>query len=438
MNIKKIITVGLIAAASGAMALDYVEVTDVKARQRYPWNGLVDIDFELDSKATEPYFMKVTVFDNIGKTNLPVKTVCTEKVSQEANPCMVTKDTTRIVWNAAEDLPDGFKCTNVLVTCQDTRCSGFDGLYCIVDLKSGKTEYLDKIPLGGWSDEYKKGLMPFRLIPAGVFMMGSPIEESGRSQNETYHKVVITKPFYISVFELTEKQYSVLMGAVGDTCRAKLLSYAEARGADYSNYWNVTPTEYCWPSSKGVASSSVIGRFRKLTGKANADLPTEAQWEYACRAQSITPLNIGTDAVESMMNITGRYKGNSSDGRGDAAYVTHTHVGCYKPNAWGLFDMLGNAQEWVVDAYADDLGNKECRDPEGSANVKIVSTDGTSRCASLRVVKGGGYYQDCGTYVYDRDRRAGLFQCRAASRDGQWSGPDNYCRNGIRIQFTAE
>ena len=78
MNIKKLITVGVAGMAMGVMALDYVEVTDVKARQRYPWNGLVDIDFELDSKATEPYFMKVTVFDNIGKTNLPVKTVCTE------------------------------------------------------------------------------------------------------------------------------------------------------------------------------------------------------------------------------------------------------------------------------------------------------------------------------------------------------------------------
>ena len=109
MNITKLAAVGIVSVAVSAMALDYVEVIDVVARQRYPWNGLVDIDFELDSKATEPYMMKVTVFDNVGKTNLPVKTVYTEKVSQKANPCMVTKDTTRIVWDAAADLPDGFK-----------------------------------------------------------------------------------------------------------------------------------------------------------------------------------------------------------------------------------------------------------------------------------------------------------------------------------------
>ena len=75
MKINKLITAGIIMAAVSALALDYVDVIDVKARQRYPWNGLVDIDFELDSKATEPYQMKVTVFDNDGKTNLPVKTV---------------------------------------------------------------------------------------------------------------------------------------------------------------------------------------------------------------------------------------------------------------------------------------------------------------------------------------------------------------------------
>ena len=137
MKINKLITAGIIMAAAGAMALDYCEVTDVKARQRYPWNGLVDIDFTLDSKATEPYLMKVTVFDYDGKTNLPVKTVYTEKVSQKTNPCMVTKDTTRIVWDAAADLPNGFKCTNVLVTCQDTRCEPTNKLYCVIDLSAG-------------------------------------------------------------------------------------------------------------------------------------------------------------------------------------------------------------------------------------------------------------------------------------------------------------
>lgn len=92
MNIKKLATVGIVFVAASALALDNVEIIDVAGRQRYPWNGLVDIDFELDSKATEPYMMKVTVFDNVGKTNLPVKSVFTPGVSTTNNPCMVTKD----------------------------------------------------------------------------------------------------------------------------------------------------------------------------------------------------------------------------------------------------------------------------------------------------------------------------------------------------------
>ena len=112
MKVEKVIGAAIIGVAASAFALDYVEVIDVKARQRYPWNGLVDVDFELDSRATEPYQMMVTVFDNVGKTNLNAKSVYTEKVSFAENPCMVTKDTSRIVWDAAADLPDGFKCTN--------------------------------------------------------------------------------------------------------------------------------------------------------------------------------------------------------------------------------------------------------------------------------------------------------------------------------------
>ena len=65
MNITKLAAVGIVSVAVSALALDYCEVTGVNARQRYPWNGLVDIDFTLDSKATEPYLMNVTVFDNI-------------------------------------------------------------------------------------------------------------------------------------------------------------------------------------------------------------------------------------------------------------------------------------------------------------------------------------------------------------------------------------
>jgi len=116
MNIKKIIMVGVAGMAMGVMALDSVEVTNVVSRQRYPWNGKVDIDFKVDSMPTEPYQMLVEAYDNVGKTNLAVKSVCTEGVSFESNPCMVRTDTKRIVWDAAKDIPDGFKADRVAIT----------------------------------------------------------------------------------------------------------------------------------------------------------------------------------------------------------------------------------------------------------------------------------------------------------------------------------
>lgn len=450
MNIKKLVVVGIISvAAASVLALDNVEIIDVAGRQRYPWNGLVDIDFELDSKATEPYMMKVTAFDNEGKTNLPVKSVFTPGVSTTNNPCMVMKDTTRIVWNAAADLPDGFKCTNVLVTCQDTRCNSTEKLYCVIDLSAGSgathfpVSYLDSVPPGGWTDDYKKTKLIFRRIEAGSFMMGSPSTETGRESNEDYHLVHLSKPYYISVFELTEKQYALIMGGSGSSIRSKLLPYTDIRGSEYvnDNYWSGQTTPYCWPISRDVDPSSLAGKLRSKSGISTIDLPTEAQWEYAAKADTITPVNIGGECVASITTLAARYEGNRTDGKGDAAYTTWTHVGCYMPNAWGLYDMLGNAQEWVVDSWLEHLGTAIVTDPIGNSNVKKVSTDGTSRVAVQRTVKGGGFF-DRRRSQYNNSN-ATLTQCRSAYRTVQWSvSNDDYLQewhlNAVRFCFFAD
>lgn len=450
MNIKNFMLIGMAAVATSVMALDFCEVTGVKARQRYPWNGLVDIDFTLDSKATEPYLMNVTVFDNVGKTNLPVKTVYAENVSQKANPCMVAKDTTRIVWDAAMDLPDGFKCTNVLVTCQDARCTPSDKLYCVIDLSAegsaseNPVSYLDSVPAGGWSDVYKRTKMVFRRIEPGDFMMGSPASEIGRSSNEVYHLVKITKPYYISVFELTESQYAHINGETSNSKRAKLLPYDSIRGPDFTNA--NTPTEYSWPTSRDVKPSSLVGKLRAKSGISSCDLPTEAQWEYAARGGSMTAINIGGQGAE-IMTIAGRYRDNCEDGKGDAAYATWTDVGSYLPNAWGLYDMLGNAQEWVVDAWEDFLGTEPISDPVGNSTPTYKNMGSGGRDVSLRTAKGGGFcqYANGTSRTNTLEDCAALSSCRAAYRTVQYSpdGAASYSYryahlNAVRIVFLAE
>ena len=449
MNIKKVITVGIMTAVASALALDYVEVIDVKARQRYPWNGLVDIDFELDSKATEPYMMKVTVFDNVGRTNLPVKTVYTEKVSQKANPCMVTKDTTRIVWDAAADLPDGFKCTNVLVTCQDTRCVPTDKLYCVIDLSAGSeatsypVTYLDSVPSGDWTDEYKTTKLVFRRIDAGDFMMGSPDNEVNRKSNENYHKVIITKSYYIGVFELTENQYKLIMGGSGGTSmKPVLVPYATCRGADY----NGSSTQYCWPTYTAVEGTSLVGKLRTRTGISTIDLPTEAQWEMAARGYSIKALNTGYDSTAETMTLTGRYNGNKNDGRGDASSSTVTYVGMYVPNAVGLYDMLGNAREWCLDAWKESLGTATVTDPKGNSSISTGNANpgnGGVYYSSKRVVKGGGFYTFFFYFYNTTKADADLSACRSAYRAFGWShstddSQDAWNYEGVRLVFAAQ
>ena len=391
MKINKLITAGIIMAAASAMALDYCEVTGVNARQRYPWNGLVDIDFTLDSKATEPYLMNVTVFDNIGKTNLPVKTVYTEGISFEDNPCMVHKDTTRIIWDAAADLPNGFKCTNVLVTCQDVRSMGISNLYMIVDLSGGTSAanfpvtYTNCPPTGGWTEEHMTTKLVLRRVEPCTFMMGSAFAEADHQSNETQHRVTLTRPYYIGIYELTAKQFSLIYGGAGTDTQPITKDIGTVRGFDIVSDVTVSgnnisssgspetflytiniaqknTTSYSWPSTSEVAQNSIMGKLRSKTGLA-FDLPTEAQWENACRAGSSLALNIGeNNSSAGVALINGPEKL-------DPTATHYLYVGNYMPNALGLYDMQGGVAEWCLDAYRDNLGSADVVDPDGGAPV---------------------------------------------------------------------
>ena len=419
MKVEKVIGAAIIGVAASAFALDYVEVIDVKARQRYPWNGLVDVDFELDSRATEPYQMMVTVFDNVGKTNLNAKSVYTEKVSFAENPCMVTKDTSRIVWDAAADLPDGFKCTNVLVTCQDTRAAVDEKRYMVIDLSGGSSassypvSYRSAPPAGGWTEEYMTTKLVLRRIEPGSFFMGSDLNESGRSTNEDQHKVTLTQPYYIGIYEVTAAQYAKIYGGSGsDTQPVKKdwytlrgidvsvsLTYTDGTtsgGGDYKNcYSNGKPNDYTWPQTSNVAPDSFFGKLRSRTSL-QFDLPTEAQWEHACRAGCNTALYTGgTDQTQ----VKGAAK---TDPTGSHLI----YVGQYMPNAYGLYDMLGSVSEWCLDVYKANLGSGVAVNPKGPTTMKT----------KVLVENTAGYYNGYKIFLdgYDRVIRGAV--SRSAAR----------------------
>ena len=236
--------------------------------------------------------------------------------------------------------------------------------YMVVDMAGGTT-YQDEPPAGGWTDpSYQGSKMVFRKVPAGSFIMGSPAGEAGRHANETQHPVKLTKDFYLGIFEVTQAQWQQIDGSTpghfsGSTLPVEMISYEDIRGpyADAN-----------WPSQKNPTASSFMGKLRAKPGLAAADLPTEAQWEYACRA--------GT---------TGAYAGVPSEmawyGEDSSSGATHD-VGTKSPNAWGLYDMHGNVAEICLDWFNGGLGTAEQTDPPG------VPTQGG---VPLRVLRGGAY-----------------------------------------------
>lgn len=241
-------------------------------------------------------------------------------------------------------------------------------LYMVVDLSAGPSassypvSYLNAVPAGGWTDEYKSTKLVLRKIPAGTFTMGAPAGELGKDLDEGQRLVTLTKDYYIGVFEVTQKQWERVMGNWPSYFTN--ITYRETRPLDRVSYFQIRenpansddPIVY-WPSNDLVHADSFIGKLRGKTGLSTFDLPTEAQWEYACRAGTTTALNSGKNltAIESCPNMdeVGRYGyngGAGGTGSSDTSVGT-AKVGSYLPNAWGLFDMHGNVWEWCLDWY---------------------------------------------------------------------------------------
>jgi len=315
---------------------------------------------------------------------------------------------------------------------------GEKATYMVIDLSGGTNatsypiSYLDAVPSGGWTDTYKTTKLVMRKIPKGTFTMGSPTSELGRKPIETEHTVTLTKDFYIGVFEVTQRQWELVMGNRPSYFTNS--SYYAARPVEQVSYYDIRENPdnsddqtVDWPSNSVVNATSFMGKLRSKTGLSTFDLPTESQWEYACRAGTTTALNTGYDLTsmdkDFRMDAAGRYsknngywhrkryqkalnailfwrKGpdvgsdyiNKSDcNKSDGKNMTTTEVGSYLPNVWGLYDMHGNVCEWCLDylgTYPD-----------------TVTDPGYSVSGSGRVIRGGRWN---GSVDY----------CRSASRDG--------------------
>jgi len=215
--------------------------------------------------------------------------------------------------------------------------------------------------------------MKLVLIPKGTFMMGSPASEELRQEDETQHEVTISKGYYLGVYEVTQAQYETVMGKNPSHFQGAIVGNENADLPVENVSWD-DAVEFCKKLSD-LPEEKKAGRLYRL--------PTEAEWENACRAGSKTAYLF--DDEEGLLPEYGWFNRNSSN-------RTHT-VGLLEPNAWGLYDMHGNVWEWCSDWYGEY--------PQGAVRNPTGPKVGSDRVC----------------------------------RGGSWNGVASYCRSALRYWY---
>ncbi len=225
--------------------------------------------------------------------------------------------------------------------------------------------------------------MEFVLIPAGSFMMGADKNFEDCGEDETpRHRITISKPFYLGKYEVTQEQWVTVMGSNPSNFKGRSRPVEQVSWEDIQDF---------------------IRALNRKEGKEMYRLPTEAEWEYACRAGTTTAYSFGDD--KGGLGQYAWYEDNSGK-------ETHP-VGQLKPNPWGLFDMHGNVYEWCQDWHDYKYyANSPSADPKGSSS------------GSDRVLRGGGW----------RDAAGG---CRSAGR-GDLSPGSRYAILGFRLALSPD
>ncbi len=250
--------------------------------------------------------------------------------------------------------------------------------------------------------------MEFVLIRPGVFWMGSPHGEHGRYADEgPRHRVRITRPFYLGRYQVTQEQYQRVLKQAPSNFRPDN-GVAVVAGLDTSRF----PVEsVSWLDAVAFCAALAALPEEKKAGRAYR-LPTEAEWEYACRAgtASSAPFHHGYSLSSRQAN----FDGTTPYGRARRGPNLRRPcpVGSYRPNAWGLYDMHGNVWEWCHDWFDEDYYQVSPEeDPPGPDT------------GESRVLRGGSFY-----YIGS--------SCRAAIRFGRRPGARSSL-DGFRVAFSA-
>lgn len=400
--------VAVVVSLAAGLAFADPSVTVLKTTPRWPWNGTVDVDYRLSGlDAAKAYELEtsVTVCD---VTNAETNAVdatdgdfrrsvdCTAMFGGEINASATV--TLRLLEKSGDAIPADATGTAI----------GLTGDVLIIDVSAGSTAssypvtYLDDVDIGCFNcDVYKTDKIVLRKVPAGTY----PAAPRSSGALAADAKLTVSHPYYIGIFQITQKQYQNVVGSVpsgqsqtGDTRPVSGLNWNTWRGKMIFSQSAIASTQ--------ANSAFFMPRLIAKTGLSGLDLPTEGQWEVAARAGSMTEYGqfwkdlAAVDAATSVGSAAWYTWNNSQEVGGYPAGVKP--VGLKYPNLWGLYDTSGNIREWCRDGYNESF----------RAGVEVPD-EGANPNAYTRVTRGGAY------------------------NDGQWTLPPSYNVSVSLDQTTA-
>ena len=443
-------------------------IQQVIVRQQWPWSTDVKVEYKL-AEVTAPVDISVKAFN--GDTELPlpaeamvgdlygisesgigqfiidpVKAFGNQKVA--IADFRVELEVTDSAANISEVIYKIFSLTNSSqAEINITRADLLNGKYgsYVTDFSSLGSGFnssaADVLIWTGVTNNpaYKDTHLVMRKIPAkdNSFMIGSPVGEVGREDasgsagSETQVSVRFTNDYYMAVFELTQAQYRRVVGASPSSYSGEDAALHPVENVSYkairhggSTLIGPSGEKINWPTNSHpheVASDSFLASFRTATGSVHEfDLPTSAQWEYACRAGTTTAFNNGKNLPSKSWSANVAAVAASSAWFAETeteaqANNNPTHiVGLKAPNAWGLYDMHGNVGEWCLDHYS------KSHNPEGLA--ELTDPSGVFDSANNRTYRGGS-------------ARKPAWNVRSATHsDSLWQG-NSSAMVGIRLAF---
>ena len=405
-------------------------------------------DVTITSWSQDPATRKVTVTYDLTESAIVTMDVCTNgnvsivgehivSLAGDVNREVAAGSGHTILWMADRDWPGHTLQAGEATIVLHAWTKSVPPDYLVVDLRLKNTDtsstlryYADAsaIPGGVTNDVYKTKKLVMRRIPANgvTWLMGSPSGETGRSNVEPEHYVSFNADYYMGIYPVTMGQFRQLCGFTPANAMSgfdmSVVTNADAHPAGgVSYYYNSKDSSQAWLRGRGWPGATTwsldnfnangpLAKLYEISG-IPFDLPTEARWEYACRAGVNTAYNSGKNCTTTgetakcpNMEEVGWYTANTS---------TTQPVGLKLPNDWGLYDMHGNVWEWCLDFY-DSIAETASSEPVLNPSGALSNAD------NKRVRRGGGY-------------SSGARYCRSASRGNAVVDTANYVNHGFRL-----